>query len=135
MSTASIILAPAVRRAIVAQARREAPRECCGLLVGQRGRAQFAAPMDNIAASPRRYRIDDAAHIKLRRVLREFSPRLSIVGVYHSHPAGEAEPSATDIDLAMYPDWAYVIIGLKTRRAAVRAFRIRSGAMREMKIG
>ena len=46
-------------------------------------------------------------------MLRQFSPALSILGVYHSHPAGVAEPSPTDIDEAMYPEWAYVIIGLE----------------------
>jgi proteasome lid subunit RPN8/RPN11 len=59
---------------------------------------------------------------------------LSILGVYHSHPAGVAEPSPTDIDEAMYPEWAYVIIGLEPRRTSVRAFRIRTGAVLELRI-
>jgi proteasome lid subunit RPN8/RPN11 len=132
--TSRIVIAPAVRRAIVAQARREQPQECCGLLVGDRGRVLFAVPMRNIAASATRYRVDDAAHLELRRVLRLFSPALSILGVYHSHPAGAAEPSPTDIDEAMYPEWAYVIIGLEPRPTSVRAFRLRTGAVRELKI-
>jgi proteasome lid subunit RPN8/RPN11 len=124
----------AVRRAIVGHARRDSPQECCGLLLGNRRRVQFAVSMRNMAASATRYQVDDAAHVELRRVLRPFWPRLSIVGVYHSHPAGPAAPSPTDIDLAMYPDWAYVIIGLAARRASVRAFRIRTGAVRELTI-
>jgi proteasome lid subunit RPN8/RPN11 len=132
--TSLIAIAPAVRRAIVAQARREQPQECCGLLVGDRGRVLFAVPMRNVAASATRYRVDDASHLELRRVLRQFSPSLSLLGVYHSHPAGVAEPSPTDVDEAMYPEWAYVIIGLEPRRTLVRAFRIRAGAVRELKI-
>jgi proteasome lid subunit RPN8/RPN11 len=132
--TLVIAIAPAVRRAMVAQARREQPQECCGLLVGDRRRVSFAVPMRNIAASPTRYRVDDASHLELRRVLRQFSPPLSILGVYHSHPAGPADPSPTDIDQAMYPEWAYVIVGLDGRRMTVRAFRIRTGAVRELKI-
>lgn len=130
----TIGIAPAVRRAIVAQARRELPQECCGLLVGDRGRVLFAVSMRNIAASATRYRVDDAAHLELRRLLRQFSPRLSILGVYHSHPAGSAEPSPTDIDEALYPEWAYVIIGFEPRRTSVRAFRISAGTVRELKI-
>ncbi len=63
-------LPTAVRRAIVQHALRATPLECCGFLVGTRGRVIFAVPMDNVAASPVRYRIDDRAHIDLRRVLR-----------------------------------------------------------------
>lgn len=134
MKTPAIAIAPAVRRAIVAQARREQPQECCGLLIGDRGHVLFAVAMRNIAASATRYRVDDAAHLELRRVLRQFSPRLSILGVYHSHPAGGAAPSPTDIDEAMYPEWAYVIIGLEPARALVRAFRLRAGEARELRI-
>jgi [CysO sulfur-carrier protein]-S-L-cysteine hydrolase len=134
MQTSVIAIAPPVRRAIVAQARLEQPKECCGLLVGHRGRVGFAVPMRNMSASPTRYRIDDAAHLELRRVLRQFSPSLSILGVYHSHPAGPADPSPTDIDEAMYPEWAYIIVGLDRRRLTVRAFRIRMGAVQEIKI-
>jgi len=132
--TPVIAIATPVRRAIVAQARREQPQECCGLLVGHRGHVGFAVPMRNVAASPTRYRIDDAAHLELRRVLRQFSPSLSILGVYHSHPAGPADPSPTDIDEAMYPEWAYMIVGLNGRRLTIRAFRIRMGAVQEIKI-
>ena len=129
-----IAVTPPVRRVIVAQARREQPHECCGLLVGDRGHIQYAVPMRNVAASPTRYRIDDASHLELRRVIRQFSPSLSILGVYHSHPAGGSDPSPTDIDEAMYPDWTYIIVGLDGRRLTVRAFRIRMGAVQEIKI-
>jgi len=131
----AIAIAPHVRRAILAQARREAPQECCGLLLGDRGRVLFAAAMRNVAGSSTRYRVDDGAHLELRRVIRQFSPNLSILGVYHSHPAGTAEPSPTDLAEAMYPDWAYVIIGLASPRTSVRAFRIHQGKADELKIG
>jgi proteasome lid subunit RPN8/RPN11 len=62
-------------------------------------------PHDEHGLRMTRYRIDDAAHVGLRRVLRGFVPAISIVGVYHSHPAGDAVPSPSDIAEAMYPDW------------------------------
>jgi proteasome lid subunit RPN8/RPN11 len=122
----------AVRRAIVAHAKREQPRECCGLILGVGSRAAFAVPMTNMASSTTRYRIDDAAHVGLRRVLRGFVPAISIVGVYHSHPAGDAVPSPSDIAEAMYPDWVYVIVGLRGGRARVRGFRLRADRVREL---
>jgi proteasome lid subunit RPN8/RPN11 len=135
VSTAVFVMPRAVRRAIVTHARRERPRECCGLILGVWPQAAFAVPMANLAAAGRsRYQIDDAAHVRLRRVLREFVPAVSIIGVYHSHPAGDAVPSPSDIAEAMYPDWAYVIVGLRGGRARVRGFRIRAARVRELSL-
>lgn len=125
--TATVVLPAVVRRAIVAHARREAPRECCGLLVGVGRRVRFAVPMVNRAASEVRYRVDDRAHLDLRRVLRGFAPPLGIVGVYHSHPASRAVPSATDVAEAYYPEWVHVIVSLAGARPRLAAFRIAHG--------
>ncbi len=86
-----------------------------------------AVPMANIDERPTRFRIADEQHIDVRRALRESRPPLAILGVYHSHPAGTAWPSPTDIADAMYPEWLYVIAGLAGRRSTLRAFRIRHG--------
>jgi proteasome lid subunit RPN8/RPN11 len=48
----AVHLPAAVRRAIVAHARRARPQECCGFLIGQGNRVQFACPMANVAADP-----------------------------------------------------------------------------------
>ena len=121
-------LPPAVRRAIVAHARRERPRECCGFLLGRGNRVQCACPTANVAANPAaEYRVDDAAHIELRRTLRRLSPAIEIVGVYHSHPAGPAQPSPRDVEHAHYPEWIHVIVGFRAGRAEVRAYRLRRG--------
>ena len=132
MTGPALMMPRAVRRAIVAHAKREQPRECCGLILGAGSRAVFAVPMTNMASGTTRYRIDDAAHVGLRRVLRGFVPAISIVGVYHSHPAGDAVPSPSDIAEAMYPDWVYVIVGLRGGRARVRGFRLRADRVREL---
>ena len=127
-----LTLPRAVRREIVAHARRDRPIECCGLIVGTAGRAMFVVPMINTEKSRVRYRIDDKARIELRRTLRGMRPGLSIIGVYHSHPAGKAWPSATDIAEAMYPDWVYLIVGLGTGRAVLRAFQIGDRGVRSI---
>ena len=130
----ALVIPPNVRKAIAAHAVRQRPRECCGFLLGHGRRVFYAAAMRNVAPSATRYRIDDAAHIELRRLLRQFSPPISIVGVYHSHPAGGEIPSPTDIAEAMYPDWVHLIVGLAGRRPSVRAFRIARGRVRELMI-
>lgn len=124
MKHTGVLIPRSVRRAIVAHARRERPRECCGLIVGRDGRVQSAVPMRNVARGTTRFRIDPRDHIELRRRLRAEQPALDIIGVYHSHPAGRAYPSRTDVAEAHYPDWIYVIVGLGAPRAEIGAFRI-----------
>ena len=130
MSRATRVLLPlAVRRAIVAHARETHPAECCGLLVGRGRRVRFAVRMRNVADSPTRYRLDDRAHIALRKALRAFTPPLAIVGVYHSHPDGTAAPSPTDLAEAYYAEWVHVIVG---GRGDLRACRIERGRARRV---
>jgi proteasome lid subunit RPN8/RPN11 len=128
-----VAIASEAARALVQHARRERPWECCGLLVGRGSRVLFAVPMRNVAASPTSFRVDDAEHIALRRALRGFAPRLDIVGVYHSHPAGDVRPSDRDVREALYPDWVYVIVALR-ERARIAAFRIRHGRVQPLRV-
>jgi proteasome lid subunit RPN8/RPN11 len=131
----TVLIPPAVRRAIVAHARRERPNECCGLLLGAGTRVRFAAAMSNVAARPaRRYRIDDREHIALRRLLRRLEPTVEIVGAYHSHPTGPARPSEQDVRDAHYPDWIHVIVGFSGRRALIYAYRMRRGIVTTLAI-
>ena len=129
----ALAIPPDALQAIARHARRAHPRECCGFLVGARRRVLFAVATRNIARGRSRYRIDDAAHIALRRALRRFAPPLEIVGVYHSHPNGEARPSATDVAEAFYPAWIHLIVGLR-RRVSIRAFRIVGGRTEKVAI-
>ncbi len=130
-----VSLPAAVRRAIAAHARETYPAECCGFLVGHGGRMGFAVRMRNAAGSDRRYRIDDRAHIELRRILRACAPPLEIVGVYHSHPNGPAAPSDTDRAEAHYPGWVHVIVACNGRRVRFGAFRIVRGRSHRVVLG
>jgi proteasome lid subunit RPN8/RPN11 len=114
-------------RTMLAHARRDRPRECCGVLVGAGARVLAAVPMRNVAPGRTRYRVDPADHVALRRVLRVIAPGTSIVGVYHSHPRGRAEPSETDVSEALYPDWVHIIVGLRNGRPETRGFIIANG--------
>jgi len=85
-------------------------------------------PARNIAPKPNtRFRIDDAAHLALRRSLRAAVPPIGIVGIYHSHPASAPVPSPTDVAEAWYPDWLYVIAGRTGRGWQLRGFRVADG--------
>ena len=130
----AVRLSRAAARTMAEHARRDRPRECCGLLVGAGGRVTAAVPMRNIARGRTRYRLDPAGHISLQRVLRIIAPKTAIVGVYHSHPRGPAAPSETDVTEALYPDWIYVIIGLRGRRSETRGFSIAGGRVRPLSL-
>ena len=55
------------------------------------------------------------------------------VATYHSHPRSAAEPSQTDINLATYPNWTYLIVSLDGD-PHVRAWRIVDGKVDEQPI-
>ena len=114
MTRRRLTLPVAVRRAIVAHARRDAPHECCGFLIGRAGGVMFSLPVTNVDPKPRTgFQVDPAEHVAVRRLLRGFAPPLEIVGTYHSHPAGPAIPSPRDIAESHYPEWLSVIVGMK----------------------
>jgi proteasome lid subunit RPN8/RPN11 len=80
---------------LLQEAARALPDEACGLLLGQGGRIERAVPCANVHPDPaRHFEIDPAALIAAHRAARGGGPAL--LGYYHSHPAGRAEPSATD---------------------------------------
>lgn len=128
-----VTLAPGVADAIVRHARAEAPRECCGLLIGRSAHVEEAAPTRNVDPHHARYRIDPAEHIRWNRALRH-SGR-AVIGAYHSHPASPAEPSPSDIAEAHYPEFVYVIVSLVDAAPALRAYRIMDGAASPLLIG
>jgi proteasome lid subunit RPN8/RPN11 len=117
-------IAWSARATMVAHAREAAPRECCGLLVGEGRRVDLAVPLSNVDPRPRTgFQVDPAEHIAVRRILRRVVPGREIVGVYHSHPAGAARPSPRDIAESHYPEWLYAIVGRGGRTLRVYEMR------------
>jgi proteasome lid subunit RPN8/RPN11 len=119
---------------VLAHARRQPNRECCGLLAGQDGVISRAFPARNVATDPKRnYEI---APREIVRLLREFRERkLGFLGIYHSHPNSENVPSPRDIELAYYSEAIYVIVTPQPyAEKPVRAFSIREGCATELEI-
>jgi len=102
--------------AIVAHARRDAPRECAGLLIGRPDQILEAVPATNRAQDPtRHYEIEPAEYFaqisRCRRISSRQSDTFAVVGSYHSHPRGGPEPSETDLAMA-FPEFIFLIVGL-----------------------
>jgi proteasome lid subunit RPN8/RPN11 len=130
----SIHIAKQVAAQLVEQVRRSPARECCGLLAGRDGTITRSFPAVNAASDPAiSY---DIAPDELFRLMREMrAAGLELLGIYHSHPNGRNEPSASDIERAYYPDAAYFIISPREDAAQpVRAFSIRDGRVAELAI-
>jgi proteasome lid subunit RPN8/RPN11 len=114
--------------------RREPDRECCGLLAGHEGIITHVFPAENVASdAARNYEV---APREIIRLLREFrAAGLEFLGIYHSHPKGENQPSARDIELAYYSEEAYFIISPRPDAPKpVRAFSIRDSRAKELEI-
>ena len=141
---AAVEVPAAIRAAILEHAQREAPREACGLIVGDRaasegGRALRWVATRNALASPSRYEI---APEDLLRVTIETDQADEVIwGIVHSHVASPARPSPTDVREAHYPDALYVVVSLLDVASAppesgpgLRAWRILDGAVHEVAI-
>jgi proteasome lid subunit RPN8/RPN11 len=110
---------------MLAHAREEAPRECCGLLVGKGGSVERSVRARNLDASATRYLIDPEDHFTAIRAAR--AQGLEVVGAYHSHPSSAPVPSPTDVAEANSgSDFLYVIVSLVNDD--VRAYRLERGA-------
>jgi len=113
---------------MVDHAVREAPNECCGYLLVRDGHVADVTAATNARSSPYGYELDP--HTLLR--VNELDDDGWDIGVYHSHPRSSAEPSQTDINLATYPHWTYLIVSLADASApVVRAWRIDDGRVEE----
>jgi [CysO sulfur-carrier protein]-S-L-cysteine hydrolase len=115
--------------AIHAQAVEKAPIEACGFLMGLQGRITRRYPMINAEAREDHFTFDPNEHITALKVAKEEG--LDIIGMYHSHPATPARPSAEDIRLAHYPAIIYVITSLLDGAVTTKGFYIREGIVEE----
>lgn len=118
---------------LVAQARRDAPNETCGLIGGRDERALRIYPLQNVDENPRvRYLAEPQELLQAIRDVEE-GHDWQILAIYHSHPASPAYPSPTDVARAFYPDAIYILISLlNPELAQVRGFQIKDEKIAEV---
>lgn len=115
---------------LIEHALSDAPFEVCGMLASPEPDRLLTYRIPNAARSMTYYNMDSKA---LLRAMREIDDNdYTLTAIYHSHTHTEAFPSATDIQLAAYPDVAYVIISLQEPdEPVIRAFDIVDGDVTE----
>lgn len=102
-------IASRVRETLLAEAAAAGARECCGLLLGTPGQIAAVVPARNVAADPARsFEIDPATLLRTHREAR--SQGQQVLGHYHSHPNGQAEPSLRDAARAVANGEIWLII-------------------------
>jgi len=97
-----VALSDALRAQILQESRAAMPGECCGLVEGLRVEGisgeewHIAAlhPARNLAPESDRFEIAPEDHFKAFKAAR--ANHHSLIGCYHSHPNGRAEPSPAD---------------------------------------
>lgn len=113
------------------QAAGEAPNEACGYLLGIDSMVKLHHPMTNVDDSPEHFSFDPKeqfAAVKRSRAL-----GLSLIGVYHSHPASPARMSLEDIRLANDTSLYYLIYSRPDN--TIKAFTVtRQKAIREVPV-
>ncbi|MFP5380053.1 MAG: Mov34/MPN/PAD-1 family protein [Vicinamibacteria bacterium] len=121
---------------IVAHALRDAPNECCGVVVGRGGVAIAAQPLENLAASPFRFDIDGRELIRFAFADADDAEQLT--AIYHSHTRSSPYPSQTDVNFAAgWPGVEWLIVGVPRRGGGepeVRSYLIDDGVVREIQI-
>ena len=91
----SVTISSEVLQRMLAQAAASPEAEICGLLLGGGDRIEAAEACANVATDPARaFEIDPTALFAAHRRAR--SGGAAVIGHYHSHPSGLAEPSPRD---------------------------------------
>ncbi|AEJ61942.1 Mov34/MPN/PAD-1 family protein [Spirochaeta thermophila DSM 6578] len=105
---------------IVRHAREEAPIEACGYVAGVGDETRRIFRLTNADASPEHFSfIPEEQFVALKAARKE---GLSLIGVYHSHPATPARMSEEDIRLANDTEMRYLIYSVA--EGVLRCFRV-----------
>ena len=109
---------------IIRDAKDRSPQEACGILAGRDEVVTKVHRMENVDERPEiRYFMDPKEQLRVVKEIR--SEDLTMLGIYHSHPFSPARPSGVDVEMAFYPEVAYVIVSLAEETCEqVRSFRI-----------
>lgn len=133
------------RQEMIDYVRAEAPNEGCGMLGGRDGVVLEVFAARNAAASPIRFDIHPEDLLQIVRTV-EFERDWQIVGIFHSHVASRAYPSATDVaeaefdmgggeSVERYPGAAHIVISLADpEQPDVRGYTIKSGKIDEIQL-
>ena len=113
---------------MIRHCRAELPNEACGVLAGAGDTVSAVHCLENARHSTVAYELSAAGYL----LVADLDDAGQLLGVFHSHPRGEAYPSPTDRRQAAW-DIPYVIISLQDRTDPVmRSFHIAKASPGDM---
>jgi proteasome lid subunit RPN8/RPN11 len=125
-----LLLPHQIHAALLEHARAELPNECCGLLAGRKdsgiGRVERCYPLVNALASPVEYESEPRGMFEAERDMRRRG--IEVLAVYHSHPTTAPLPSRQDMERSYSPNVVNLIVSLKEKEPAVRAWWLSPGS-------
>ena len=110
---------------LIEQARKDAPYESCGYLLGKDGDVTETYWMENIDHSSEHFSFAPKDQFAALRYAREHG--LKILANWHSHPASPSRPSQEDLRLANDPTIRYAILSLLNGDPKLNSFRVLNG--------
>jgi proteasome lid subunit RPN8/RPN11 len=108
------------------------PQEACGLVGGREGQAFEIFPVTNVLHSPARFRMDPQEQWQVFQKIDDHG--WDLLAIYHSHPAGPAGLSATDIAEAFYPEVIHLVWFQIAGEWQFRGYFLHSGDVSEIRI-
>ncbi len=110
-------------------AKRDYPKECCGVVVGKPNEAFvcYTEPLRNIEKNhpEKNFKVDPQEQLVLQK--KGIEEGLGVLGYYHSHPDGTPRPSRTDLEMA-WENLIYVIIAVnKDKETSVNIYELDDG--------
>ena len=117
-----------IKEKIISHAARDMPNEACGMLAGHAGVVETHYEMSNSDQSGEHFTLVPAEQFQVIKAIR--ASGMSLLGIYHSHPASPARPSEEDIRLALTPDVVHVIVSMQTQdQPDIKGFDIKNGVV------
>jgi len=108
------------------------PEEGCGLLGGNGDLVKSVIRVTNELHSPVRFMMAPEEQLKAFMWLEEHT--LDMLGYYHSHPAGPAHLSETDLAQFSYPGVVLVLLSHKNLKWDIKGFIIKENTINEIHI-
>ena len=98
------------------------------MLAGDSGVVKAHYEMSNSDQSGEHFTLVPEEQFQVIKAIR--TSGLSLLGIYHSHPASPARPSEEDIRLALTPDVVHVIVSMQNPdQPDIRGFNIEDGVV------
>ena len=108
------------------------PEEACGILGGNGDLVKCVIPVTNELHSPIKFRMAPEEQFKAFLWLEQNA--LEMLGYYHSHPAGPANPSKTDLLQFYYPGVILVLLSPQNSTWQIKGFIISKNVIKEVNI-